>query len=50
MNAFDHADYNGIEDVWPALGEWHTLRERIDRLEAVRQDRGADSSFEENAA
>jgi hypothetical protein len=36
--------------VWLALSEWHTLRERIDRLEAVRQERRSDSSVEENAA
>ena len=50
VDAFDHADYDDLEDVWLALSEWHTLRERIDRLEAVRRDRGSDSSLEENAA
>ncbi|SMO90599.1 DUF7342 family protein [Halorubrum cibi] len=50
VDAFDHADYDDLEEVWLALSEWHTLRERIDRLEAVRRDRGSDSSIEENAA
>jgi len=50
VDAFDHADYDDLEEIWLALSEWHTLRERIDRLEAVRRDRGADSSLEENAA
>ncbi|MDB2265981.1 ArsR family transcriptional regulator [Halorubrum ezzemoulense] len=50
VDAFDHADYDNIETVWLALSEWHTLRARIDRLEAVRRDRGSDSSVEENAA
>ena len=50
VDAFDHAGYDDLEGVWLALSEWHTLRARIDRLEAVRQDRGSDSSVEENAA
>ena len=50
VDAFDHADYDDLEDVWLALSEWYTLRERIDRLEAVRRDRGSDSSLEENVA
>jgi hypothetical protein len=50
VDAFDHADYDDLEDAWLELSEWHTIRERIERLEAVRQDRDADSSVEENAA
>ena len=50
VDAFDHADYDDLEDVWLALSEWHTLRERIDRLEAVRRERRSDSSVEKNAA
>ncbi|MFC5134819.1 MULTISPECIES: DUF7342 family protein [Haloferacaceae] len=50
VDAFDHADYDDIEEVWIELSEWHTVRERIERLEAVRRDRDADSSVEENAA
>ncbi|MGM0447469.1 MAG: DUF7342 family protein [Methanobacteriota archaeon] len=50
VDAFDHAEYDDIETVWLALSEWHTVRERIDRLEAVRRGRGSDSSVEENAA
>jgi predicted ArsR family transcriptional regulator len=49
VDAFDHAAYDDIETVWLALREWHTVRERIDRLEAVRRGRGSDSSAEENA-
>jgi len=50
VDAFDHADYDDIEAVWLALSEWHTVRARIDRLEAVRRGRGSDSNPEENAA
>lgn len=50
VDALDHAGYDDVETVWLALSEWHTVRERIDRLEAVRRDRGSDSSLEENAA
>ncbi|TKX44612.1 ArsR family transcriptional regulator [Halorubrum sp. ARQ200] len=50
VDAFDHANYDDIETVWLELSEWHTVRERIDRLEAVRRDRGSESSREENAA
>ena len=50
VDAFDHADYDDLEDVWLALSEWHTLRARIDRLEAVRRERRSDSSVEKNAA
>ncbi|OYR83436.1 transcriptional regulator, partial [Halorubrum ezzemoulense] len=35
VDAFDHAAYDDVETVWLALSEWHTVRERIDRLEAV---------------
>ena len=50
VDALDHAAYDDVETVWLALSEWHTVRERIDRLDAVRRDRGSDSSIEENAA
>ncbi|QWC19432.1 ArsR family transcriptional regulator [Halorubrum sp. 2020YC2] len=50
VDAFDHAEYDDVETVWLALSEWHTVRERIDRLEAVRRDRGSDSAPGENAA
>jgi len=50
VDAFDHADYDDLEAVWLELSEWQTVRERIEQLEAVRQDRGGDSSIEENAA
>ncbi|RAW44736.1 ArsR family transcriptional regulator [Halorubrum sp. 48-1-W] len=50
VDALDHADYDDLEEVWLALSEWHTLRARIDRLEAVRRDRDSDASLEENAA
>jgi len=49
VDAFDHAEYDGLDDVWLALSEWHTVREQIERLEAVRRDRDSDSSVEENA-
>ncbi|MEZ3163807.1 ArsR family transcriptional regulator [Halorubrum sp. RMP-47] len=50
VDAFEHADYDDVETVWLALSEWETVRDRIDRLEAVRRGRGLDSSPEENAA
>lgn len=50
VDAFEHADYDDLDDVWLALSEWHTVRERIERLEAVRRDRDTDPSVEENAA
>jgi|AntDeeMetageno50_2_1112565.scaffolds.fasta_scaffold05083_1 predicted ArsR family transcriptional regulator len=46
VDALDHADYDDIEDVWLALSEWQTVRRRIERLEAVRQKRADDPSFE----
>ena len=49
VDALEHADYDDLDDVWLALSEWHTVREQIERLEAVRRDRDADSSVEENA-
>ena len=50
VDAFDHAEYDDVESVWLALSEWRTVRARIDRLEAVRRDRGPDSGTGENAA
>jgi hypothetical protein len=50
VDAFDHVAYDDIEAVWLALSEWHTVRERIDRLEVVRRGRDSDSSLEENVA
>ena len=50
VDAFEHADYDDIEDIWLELSEWHTVRERIQRLEAVRRDRDADSAVEEHTA
>jgi len=49
VDAFDHAEYDDLDNVWLALSEWHTVREQIERLEAVRRDRDSDSSVEENA-
>lgn len=43
VDALDHTDYDGIEDVWLDLSEWHTVRRRIRRLEAVRKRRRSDS-------
>ena len=50
VDAFEHANYDDLNDVWLALSEWHTVRERIERLEAVRRDHDTDPSVEENAA
>lgn len=44
VDALDHADYDGIEEVWMDLSEWETVRRRIRRLEGVRQKRAADSA------
>jgi hypothetical protein len=48
VDALNHADYDGVEGVWLALSEWHTLRERSDRLEAVRRDRMSESAAGDN--
>lgn len=42
VDALAHADYDEIEDVWLDLSEWQTVRERIERLEAVRRHRRPD--------
>ena len=39
VDALEHADHADIESVWLDLSEWQTVRERIERLEAVRQQR-----------
>lgn len=39
VDALDHADHRDVETVWMELSEWQTVRERIERLEAVRQRR-----------
>jgi predicted ArsR family transcriptional regulator len=39
VDALEHADHADIEAVWLDLSEWQTVRERIERLEAVRQQR-----------
>lgn len=42
VDALEHADYDEVEDVWMDLSEWETVRRRIRRLEAIRQQRAAD--------
>lgn len=39
VDALDHADHANVEAVWRDLDDWRTVRERIERLEAVRRDR-----------
>ncbi len=39
VDALDHADHADVEAVWRDLDDWRTVRERIERLEAVRRDR-----------
>lgn len=39
VNALDYADHTDVESVWLELSEWRTVRERIERLEAVRRER-----------
>lgn len=39
VDALAHADYADVESVWLDLSEWRTIRERIERLEAVRRER-----------
>lgn len=39
VDALDHADYHEVEDVWMDLSEWQTVRDRIRRIERVRQNR-----------
>lgn len=43
VDAFEHADYPDIEDVWTELSEWETVRERIRRLENVRRRRQSEA-------
>jgi predicted ArsR family transcriptional regulator len=42
VDALAHADHNELEDVWLDLSEWQTVRERIERLEAVRRHQASD--------
>jgi predicted ArsR family transcriptional regulator len=44
VDALAHADHDELEDVWPDLSEWQTVRNRIERLEVVRRHRTSDSS------
>lgn len=37
VDALEHADHADVEAVWRYLDDWQTIRERIERLEAVRQ-------------
>jgi predicted ArsR family transcriptional regulator len=46
VDALEHADYDRIEEVWLDLSEWRTVRRRIRRLEAVRQNRASETSSE----
>lgn len=39
VEALAHADHSEVEQVWRDLSEWETVRERIERLEAVRKER-----------
>lgn len=50
VDALEHADFDDIETVWLDLSEWRTVRERINRLEAVRQQRANGSSSDGEAA
>ena len=43
VDAFEHADYLDLEDVWMDLSEWETVRERIRRLEDVRRRRQSEA-------
>ncbi|SFS10602.1 hypothetical protein SAMN05216559_3767 [Halomicrobium zhouii] len=36
VDALEHADHVDVEAVWRALDDWETVREQIERLEAVR--------------
>lgn len=43
VDALAYAEYENLEDVWLDLSEWQTVRQRIERLEAVRRQRMSDS-------
>jgi predicted ArsR family transcriptional regulator len=43
VDALAHADHDELEAVWLDLSEWQTVRQRIQRLEAVRRHRTSDS-------
>ena len=43
VDALAHADHNELDEVWLDLSEWQTVRDRIERLEAVRRHRTSDS-------
>lgn len=49
VDALEHGDFDHVEDVWSELSEWRTVRRRIRRLEAVRQQRADGSSTEGKA-
>lgn len=38
VDAFNHADYDEIEDVWMEIQEWRTVRRRIRELERARRN------------
>ncbi|MFB6178938.1 MAG: ArsR family transcriptional regulator [Halorientalis sp.] len=43
VDALEHTDHVDIETVWQDLSEWQTVRERIERIEAVRRDRAGNA-------
>lgn len=43
VDAIEHAGHDTLDEVWLDLSEWQTVRDRIERLEAVRRRRTADS-------
>jgi predicted ArsR family transcriptional regulator len=42
--ATEHADYDDLDAVWADLSEWRTVRQRIERLDAVRRHNASSSS------
>lgn len=39
VDALAHAGHDELDEVWMDLSEWQTVRDRIERLEAVRRHR-----------
>lgn len=50
VDALEHGGFDDMEVVWRELSEWRTVRQRIRRLEAVRQRRADGSSTEGEVA
>ena len=46
VDALAHASHADLEEVWDDLAEWSTVRRRLERLEAVRQQQAGTAGSE----